>query len=130
MNLKVIVATCALLASASVAVHASDQHKHVDAKPKHGGMVKEVNDVTYELVAKPEMITVYVEDHGKPVDVKGAVGKVTLRTGNDRKEVTLTPAVGNKLEAKGPFVFAAGTTVILQVKRGAKGEDSTRFQLK
>ena len=130
MNPKAILAACVVLASASVAVHASDPHKHVDAKPKHGGMVKEVNDVTYELVAKPEMIAVYVEDHGKPLDLKGATGKVTLRAGNNRKEVALTPAGGNKLEAKGPFEFAPGSTVILQVKRGAKGEDSTRFQLK
>lgn len=87
--------------------------------------------MAYELVAKPDVITVYADDHGKPVDLKGATGKVTIRAGADRKEVALTHVDGNKLEAKGPFQLPAGTVVILQVKRAtAKAEDSTRFQLK
>lgn len=35
-----------------------------------------------------------------------------------KKEAALVSAGGNKLEAKGPFQLAPGTTVILQVKRG------------
>lgn len=123
----------ALLTAAglSTGVYAANEHKHTEQKPKFGGIVKEVNDVAYKLVAKSEVITVYADDHGKPADLKGATGKVTIRAGADRKEVALTHVDGNKLEAKGPFQLPVGTVVILQVKRAtAKAEDSTRFQLK
>lgn len=41
-----------------------DAHKHGDEhKPKFGGIVKEVKESQYELVAKPDVITVFVEDH-------------------------------------------------------------------
>ena len=95
-----------------------DAHKHGDEhKPKYGGVVKEVKEIQYELVAKPDVITVYIEDHGKKIDSKGATGKVALRQGSDRSEGTLAPAGDNKLEAKGKFNVAPGTTAIVVVKR-------------
>ena len=44
-------------------------HEH---KPLHGGIVTEVKDMDYELVAKPEQIQLFVRDHGKPADVSKA----------------------------------------------------------
>jgi hypothetical protein len=38
-------------------------HEH---KPLHGGVVSEVKDMDYELVAKPDLIQLYLRDHGKP----------------------------------------------------------------
>lgn len=124
----------AALAVASLIIasplHAADGHKHAEAKPKQGGMIKEVDEVTYELVAKPDRLTVYVEDHGKKVDSAGLSGKVTLRTGADRVEAPLAPAGENKLVAVGSFKVGAGTTAIVQVKRAGKPEASVRFNLK
>lgn len=106
-------------------------HKHGDEhKPKFGGVVKEVKEIQYELVAKPDLITVYVEDHGKKIDTKGATGKISLRHGSDRSEGTLTPAGDNKLEAKGKFNVAPGATAIVVVKRSGQAEESVRFTLK
>lgn len=85
-----IIASC--LALGAVA-QPKDAHKHAEQKPKFGGVVKEVKDIQYELVAKPDVITVYVEDHGKKIDTKGAAGKVTLRHGADRSEGTLAGIV-------------------------------------
>jgi len=108
-----------------------DAHKHGDEhKPKHGGIVKEVKEVQYELVAKPDVITIYIEDHGKKLDTKGATGKVALRQGSDRSEGTLVPAGDNKLEAKGKFNVAPGTTAIVVVKRAGAAEETVRFTLK
>lgn len=119
-------ATALLLAPPVLAQHkAGDEHK-----PKYGGMVKEVNEIQFELVAKPDTLTVYMEDHGKKVDTKGATGKVTLRQGAERSEVALTPAGDNKLEAKGNFKVNPGTTAIVQVQRAGKAEESVRFTLK
>lgn len=126
-TIAIIVSCIALTAFAQ----GKDGHKHGDEhKPKYGGIVKEVKEIQYELVAKPDIITVYVEDHGKKVDTKGATGKVSLRHGADRSEGTLVPAGDNKLEAKGKFNVSAGTTAILAVKRAGQSEETVRFTLK
>ena len=126
-TLSVIATSVALSAFAQ----AKDGHKHGDEhKPKFGGLVKEVKEVQYELVAKPDVITVYIEDHGKKVDTKGAAGKVSLRHGSDRSEGILAPAGDNKLEAKGKFNVSPGTTAILAVKRASQTEETIRFTLK
>ena len=122
-----VIASCLALGAFA---QPKDAHKHAEQKPKFGGMVKEVKDIQYELVAKPDIITVYVEDHGKKIDVKGATGKVTLRHGADRSEGTLVPAGDNKLEAKGKFNVAPGTTAILAVKRAGQAEETVRLTLK
>ena len=129
-----MIRTIAVIASAialSAFAQPKDAHKHADEhKPKFGGLVKEVKEIQYEVVAKPDVITVYVEDHGKKVDTKGATGKVTLRHGSDRSEGTLAPAGDNKLEAKGKFNVAPGTTAIVAVKRSGHAEETFRFTLK
>ena len=122
-----IIASCVALGAFA---QPKDAHKHGEQKPKFGGVVKEVKDIQYELVAKPDVITVYVEDHGKKIDTKGATGKVTLRHGADRSEGTLVPAGDNKLEAKGRFSVAPGTTAIVAVKRAGLAEEAVRFTLK
>ena len=122
-----IIASCVALGAFA---QSKDAHKHGELTPKFGGVVKEVKDIQYELVAKPDVITVYVEDHGKKIDTKGATGKVTLRHGADRSEGTLAPAGDNKLDAKGKFNVAPGTTAIVAVKRAGQAEETVRFMLK
>lgn len=119
-------ATALLLAPPVLAQHkAGDEHK-----PKYGGMVKEVNEIQFELVAKPDTLTVYMEDHGKKVDTKGATGKVTLRQGAERSEVALTPAGDNKLEAKGSFKVGSGTKAVATVTLAGKKPINVRFAIK
>lgn len=81
-------------------------------------------------MAKPDVITVYVENHGKKVDTKGANGKIILRHGSERSEGALAPAGDNKLEAKGKFNMAPGTTAIVAVKRAGQAEETVRFTLR
>lgn len=128
MKLSIAFVTAALVFVTPTAWAKDD--KHADHKPKYGGQVKEVNEIQYELVAKPDIVTIYVEDHGKKLDTKGSTGKVTFRHGADRSEAALAPAGDNRLEGKGAFKVAPGTTVIVQVKRAGKPEESVRFTLK
>ncbi|MCA3028636.1 MAG: hypothetical protein ING66_08555 [Rhodocyclaceae bacterium] len=100
-----------------------------DHKPQYGGVVLEVNEVQYELVAKPNTIAIYVDDHGKKVDATGATAKVTMLNGKEKTEATLTPAGGNKLEAKGAFVVKAGTKVVAVVTMAGKPGMTMRFVL-
>jgi hypothetical protein len=106
-------------------VFAAGAHDH---KPLHGGVVAEVKDVDYELVAKPSTIQIYVRDHGKPVDLSKATAKVTLLTGTAKQEVELKPA-GDRLEAGGSFRVGAGTKAVAVVTINGKPA-TARFTLK
>lgn len=117
----------ALILSASGTSYAADKHGH-DHKPLHGGVVAEVKDIDYELVAKPDVLQLHVRDHGKALDVSGATAKVTLLSGKDRQGVELKPA-GNRLEAKGGINVAAGTKAVAQGTIGGKAF-TVRFVLK
>ena len=118
----ILIAT--LLAVTSLA-NASKDHDHA---PKHGGIVIEVKGIEYELVAKLDLIQLYVRDHGKAVDVSKASAKLTLLTGAEKQEIELKPVAG-KLEAKGSFKVAAGSKVVAAVTVGAK-TTAARFVLK
>jgi hypothetical protein len=99
-----------------------------DHKPMQGGVLSTVKDVDYELVAKPDVLQLYMRDHGKPVDVSKTTAKVTLLSGADKQEVDLKPT-GDKLEAKGTFKISPGTKVVAQVITAGK-TSSVRFVLK
>ncbi|HEY0846096.1 MAG TPA: hypothetical protein VGE12_12070 [Noviherbaspirillum sp.] len=104
------------------------EHAH-DAKPQYGGVVSVVKDVNYELVAKPDTITLYVNDHGKPVDTKNASALMTLLSATEKAEIKLAPAGENKLEAKGNFKVQPGTKVAGSVKLDGKA-NNVKFTLK
>jgi uncharacterized Zn-binding protein involved in type VI secretion len=100
-----------------------------DHTPKHGGVVVETKAGDLELVAKPELVVIHVSDHGKPMKLSSATGKVTVFNGNDKTEAPLA-LVGDKLEAKGSFKLGAGTKVLAEVSLNGKPAASARFTLK
>lgn len=127
--------TLSLIAAAVLGLaglaHAAGKHDHDhdhDHAPLHGGVVAEVKDVDYELVAAPELIRLHVRDHGKAVDVAGASARLTLLAGGEKQEVELRPA-GAFLEAKGSFPVA-GAKVVAAVKLPGKPTATVRFALK
>lgn len=123
--LKFAVVAASLYFTGSVL--ASGDHGH---KPKYGGVVQEVKEIQYELVARADSIVIFVEDHGKKVDTKGASAKITLLSGKDKSEAQLIPAGDNKIEAKGSFKIAPGTKVVAVVTLAGKPASSVRFTLK
>ena len=126
MKILHMIATTVLAAfAASSAVQAAGKHDH---SPKHGGVVVEVKDMDYELVAKSTSIQLYLRDHGKGVDVSKASAKLTLLTGTERQEVELKPA-GDKLEATGSFKVGPGTKAVTVVTINGKPA-TARFTLK
>jgi hypothetical protein len=127
--MKLISTTFALMLMASGVVFAADKHDHGhEDKPLHGGLVTEIKDMDYELVAKPDVLQLYVRDHGKPVDVSKATAKITLLSGSDKQEVELKPSA-DRLEAKGSFKVTPGTKVVAQVNLASKAA-TARFVLK
>lgn len=101
-------------------------HEH---KPLHGGVVSEVKDMDYELVAKPDLIQLYLRDHGKPVDVSKSSAKLTILVGTDKQEVELKPA-GSQLEATGSFKLAANSKIVALISVPGKAPATVRFVLK
>ena len=117
------------LTFASAAFAAGGKHDHAhEHQPMHGGVVVEVKDMDYELVAKATVIQLYLRDHGKPADVSKASAKVTLLTGTEKQEVELKPA-GDKLEASGSFKVGPGTKAVAVVIVGGKPA-TARFTVK
>ena len=105
--------------------HGHDHH-HAAA---HGGVVIEAKAMDFEVVAKPGLIQVYVDDHGKPLKLEGAKGKVTLLDGAEKSEVELVP-VADRLEARGSFKVAKGTKGVVSVTLAGKPAATARFELK
>jgi hypothetical protein len=117
------------LTLASAAFAAGGKHDHAHGhQPMHGGVVVEVKDVDYELVARPDTIQLYVRDHGNPADVSQARAKVTLLTGTDKQEVELQPA-GDRLQATGSFKVGPGTKAVAVVTVHGKAA-TARFTMK
>ena len=117
--------TSITLSLAGSALAAGDKHDH---KPMHGGVVVEVKDMDFELVAKPSAIQLYLRGHGKVPDLSKATAKVTLLTGTEKQEVELKPA-GDKLEATGSFKVGPGTKAVAVVMVAGKPA-TARFRLK
>ena len=127
--MKLISTTFVLMLMASGVVFAADKHDHGhEDKPLHGGLVTEIKDMNYELVAKPDVLQLYLRDHGKPVDVSKATARITLLSGSDKQEVELRPSA-DRLEAKGSFKVMPGTKVVAQVNLASKAT-TARFVLK
>ncbi|MBB3178007.1 hypothetical protein [Variovorax sp. Sphag1AA] len=113
-----------LVGLAGPTLAAEDHHK-----PAKGGIMVPGKEADYELVAKPDVIQLYVSDHGKPRDVSKAGAKLTLLAGPDKQEVELKPT-GDKLEATGNFKVGPGTKVVAVVTDGGKALGTARFTLK
>ena len=128
MRRRVVLALATLAVMPAVAF-AQGGHVHTQSKPKYGGVVTEVNEIDYELVARTDSIRLYLSDHNKAVNIANASAKVTLLSGNEKSEVTLKPA-GDKLEATGTFKVSPGTKAVAVVTLPGKPAQSVRFDIK
>ncbi|MDZ7590850.1 MAG: hypothetical protein U5L05_09195 [Rubrivivax sp.] len=125
MKLKLHIAISSIALALAGTAYAAGAHDH---SPKHGGVVAEVKDMDYELVAKANVVQLHLRGHGNKVDVSKASAKVTLLTGTEKQEVELKPA-GDKLEATGTFKVGPGTKAVAVVMVSGKPA-TARFTLK
>ena len=126
-----ILAALAFAAFGSTAAFAAGDHgAGHDHKPLHGGIVAESNDMDYELVAKPDTLTLHLRDHGKPARTEGVSARLTLLNGTEKSEAVLAPAGEGRLEAKGTFKVASGTKVVALVTLPGKKAANVRFAVK
>jgi hypothetical protein len=122
MKSMMVIAT--LLISFTGLVQAGAGH---ELKPMHGGVIVEAKDIDVELVAKPDSLSLYLTDHGKPIPIDGGTAKLTVLIGSDKKDFELLPNEG-KLEVKGNFAIPKGAKAIAVIKIGTK-VTTARFNL-
>ena len=127
MTTKQLLAALALALCGPAFAAGNHAHEH---QPLHGGIVTEVADIDYELVAQPDTLTLHLRDHGKPLALDGASAKLTLLNGSEKTEATLSPAGDGQLQAKGSFKVAPGTKVVALVTVPGKKAANVRFAVK
>ena len=115
----------AFLSGSSLAAEPGHSHG-----PRYGGVAREVGEVTYELVAKPDVMTLYVSDHGKPLPMRDATAEATVYAGNERATVRLVPAGEHTLMAKGSFKTGVGVRVAVTVMRPKQKDLRLTFNLR
>jgi hypothetical protein len=118
---------CCTAMLASPFVHAGAGHDH---GPKHGGIVRDAGKLTFELVARADVLTLHVTDHDKPVATDGAKAQVTLYGGSEKNVVSLDPAGENRMAAKGSFKVGVGVRAALAITLPGKAEAKVAFNLK
>ena len=101
-----------------------------DHGPQYGGVVRELHNVAYELVAKPDSLTLYVSDHGKPISTQGATAEAVIYAGNGKTTVKLEPAGENRMMVKGSFKVGVGVRVVLTTSLSGKTPAKTTFKLR
>lgn len=126
--MKLQALTLAALMSITASAFAAGDHKH-DHVAKHGGIVVETKQGDLEIVAKPDVIQLYVDDHGKPAKLDGAKAKVTLLNGAEKSDVELAVA-GDKLEAKGAYKVTKGTKGVAVLTLAGNPPVTARFTVK
>ncbi len=77
----------------------------------------------------PDLLQVFISDHGKPVSLDGPKAKITLLNGAEKSEAELLPA-GNKMEVKGSFKVAKGSKGIVVLMLVGKPPATARFEVK
>lgn len=102
-------------------------HAH---KPAHAGVAIQSAGLNLELVAKSDLLTLYVTDHGKPVAVTGGHASATIYSSSGKTEITLRPTGENKLTANGDFKTGLGVRVAVVLNLPNKGEIKGNFRLK
>lgn len=129
MKFQTLIAAAMILLSGASLAGGDHDHAH-EHKPLHGGVVVEANDMDFELVAKPGLITLHVRDHGKALKLTGASGKLTLLSGKEQSESALALAGDDRLEAKGSFNLAPGTRVVATLALPGRKASNVRFTIR
>jgi hypothetical protein len=103
---------------------------HGGTQPEHGGVVQLVGDMSFELVTRPEGVELYVEDDGDEVTSADLAAKLTIVSAGTKSDVTLTPAAGNKFEAKGVNIAPGAKVTVLLTLKDKQSKIAANFAIK
>jgi hypothetical protein len=120
----------ALLVLGVASVTLNTAQAHGGTQPEHGGVVQLVGDLSFELVAKADGVELYVEDDGDEVTSADLAAKLTIVDAGAKSEVTLTPATGNKFEAKGVKIGRGAKVAVLLTLKDKQSKIAANFTIK
>jgi hypothetical protein len=100
---------------------------HGGTQPEHGGVVQLVGDMTFELVARPEGVELFVEDDGEEINSAEFAAKLTIVNAGAKSEVVLAPATGNKFEAKGVKIAPGSKVTALLTLKDKQSKIAANF---
>jgi hypothetical protein len=96
----------------------------------NGGLVQGSGDHQTELVISPTELTVYLLEHGKPHDSKGASMRAVIQQAGKTATVNLVDHQGKKLVAKLPAPLDKGAIVVLSGKDHHGDQFNARYVIK
>lgn len=124
--LKLSLLAASLIFSQGAFAH-SDEYLDIQAAP-HGGQLRMVGIYHYELVVKPNEVTVYLTDHaGTKISSNGAAGTATVLSGKAKASVKLQPAGDNVLKGAGKFDLAPDMKVVVSIALPGQAAQQARF---
>ena len=103
---------------------------HGGTQPEHGGVVQLVGDMTFELVARADGVELYVEDDGEEVTSADLAAKLTIVNAGAKSDVMLSPAAGNKFEAKGVNIAPGAKVTVLLTLKDKQSKIAANFAIK
>ena len=108
MRIRTLVTIAALLAATPGLAH--------DAKGHNGGRVVDAGNYHVELVAKGDMIEVYLIDHNnKPISLAGYKGVAILSVDGKVQRIVLEAAEGSRLAGKVAGALPAQPKGVVQI---------------
>jgi len=125
-HLKIAALILSLLGSQLAWSH-SDEYLDTRATP-HGGQLRMAGPYHFELLAKPNELTLYLSDHaGAKISAKGATATATVLSGKSKATVKLQPSGENELKGSGQFGLAPDMKVVVSVTLPGKTPEQARF---
>lgn len=123
--------TFSLSLALGLLVAAGPAWSHADhLKPQYGGVTADAESFQVELVMKGSQATLYLTEHGAPVESSSASGKLTVLSGKNKEEATLAPNGYQSLGANLKTRPAKGAKAVANIDVPGKGAGSVRFTLK
>ncbi|HET6787171.1 MAG TPA: hypothetical protein VFW84_12470 [Aquabacterium sp.] len=112
--------------------YAGGEHRDDDPghQPQHGGIVSEAQHMDFELVARGDVVTLHVRDHGQSAKVDGATAKVTVLSGKVKTRMALKASGPGQLSASGQVAPPPGSKVLAVVSLPGKKLIQVRFVVK
>jgi len=124
---KTLLAALAGLAALTLAATAD---AHGSMKPQHGGVVQMTGETLFELVTGPTGVALYVKEDDEDVVSAGMTARLTVTTkAGAKSDVALTPAGGNKFEAKGVKIPAGAKVGVMLVNKTTQARSSATFTI-
>ncbi len=103
---------------------------HGSMKPAHGGVVQMSGETSFELVNGAPGVALYVKDDEDDVAASAMTAKLTITTkAGKTSSVPLSPAGGNRFEAKGVKLAPGSKVGVMVVDKASQARSSTTFTI-